>query len=79
VECLSGCRHGCNIALSGPGKPGLRLHDLDPDHAEAVAAFAAAYAAHPAGLVGDPLWPEPLRSRVAARTPPPPRPAPETA
>ncbi len=76
VECLSGCKRSCTVALAAPGKWSYVIADLDPArHAPDILAFAAQYAAHPDGL---PAWrerPEIVRRSVLARIPPLPRPA----
>ena len=70
VECLSGCKHGCTIAVSAPGKWTFVVGDLDPAcHVGDVITFAAQHAAHSEGL---PLWrerPEVVRKGVLARVP----------
>src|SRR5690606_20727991 len=46
VECLSACDHGCNIAISGPGRWSYVYRGLDPDeHVTDILAGVAAYAA----------------------------------
>ncbi|MGC1584199.1 MAG: DUF1636 domain-containing protein, partial [Rhodomicrobium sp.] len=76
VECLSGCKRSCTVALAAPGKWSYVIADLDPSrHAPDILAFAAQYAAHPDGV---PAWrerPEIVRRSVLARIPPLPRPA----
>jgi len=71
VECLSGCKRGCTIALAAPGKWSYVVADLDPAvHALDVLTFAAQYAAHPEGV---PAWrerPEIVKRSVLARVPP---------
>ncbi len=75
VECLSGCKRGCTIALSAPGKWSYVVADLDPGrHVLDILTFAAQYAAHPEGV---PVWrerPEIVKRSVLARVPPAPRP-----
>jgi predicted metal-binding protein len=71
VECLSGCKRSCTVALAAPGKWSYVIADLDPArHAEDILAFAKAYAAHPEGV---PAWrerPEIVKRSVLARVPP---------
>lgn len=71
VECLSGCRRSCTVAVTSPGKWTYVLADLDPAlHALDILRFAAQYRAHPEGL---PLWrdrPEIVKRSVLARVPP---------
>jgi predicted metal-binding protein len=71
VECLSGCKRGCTVALAAPGKWSYVVADLDPElHAPDILTFAVQYAAHPEGV---PLWrerPEIVKRSVLARVPP---------
>ena len=71
VECLSGCKRSCTVALASPGKWSYVIADLDPaHHAGDILAFAKAYAAHPEGV---PAWrerPEIVKRSVLARVPP---------
>ncbi len=71
VECLSGCKRGCTVAISEPGKWTFVIADIDPArHASDLIAFAEQYAAHPEGL---PQWrerPEIVKRSVLARVPP---------
>jgi predicted metal-binding protein len=75
VECLSGCKRGCTVALASPGKWSYVIADLDPErHAGDILTFAAQYAAHPDGV---PAWrerPEVVKRSVLARIPPIPAP-----
>jgi predicted metal-binding protein len=74
VECLSGCKRSCAVALAAPGNWSYVIADLDPArHAKDILAFARAYAAHPEGA---PAWrerPEIVKRSVLARVPPLPR------
>ncbi len=74
VECLSGCKRSCTVALCAPGKWSYVIADLDPArHARDILDFAAQYAAHPDGV---PAWrerPEIVKRSVLARIPPLPR------
>jgi predicted metal-binding protein len=71
VECLSGCKRGCTVALTAHGKWTYVIADLDPAvHARDILTFAAQYTAHPEGL---PVWrerPEIVKRSVLARVPP---------
>jgi predicted metal-binding protein len=71
VECLSGCKRGCTVAVASPGKWTFVIADLDPaQHAADILTFAQQYAAHPEGL---PVWrerPEIVKRSVLARVPP---------
>ncbi|MGA7326000.1 MAG: DUF1636 domain-containing protein [Rhodomicrobium sp.] len=75
VECLSGCKRGCTVALSAPAKWSYVIADLDPQqHAHDVLNFAKQYSAHPEGV---PTWrdrPEIIKRSVLARVPPLPQP-----
>jgi predicted metal-binding protein len=71
VECLSGCKRGCTVALTAPGKWSYVIADLDPErNAPDILSFAEQYAAHPDGV---PVWrerPEIVKRSVLARIPP---------
>ena len=71
VECLSACDHGCNIALSGPGRWSYVYRGLDPEtHVADILAGSAAYAATTDGLVPWRARPEIFRKQSLARIPP---------
>ncbi len=71
VECLSACDHGCNIALSGPGRWSYVYRGMDPQADVAdILAGAAAYAAAPDGLVPWRDRPAIFRKQSLARIPP---------
>lgn len=71
VECLSACDHGCNIALSGPGRWSYVYRGMDPDdHVADILAGAAAYAATKDGLVPWRDRPVIFRKQSLARIPP---------
>lgn len=71
VECLSACDHGCNIALSGPGRWSYVYRGMDPDGDVAdILAGAAAYAATKDGLVPWRERPVIFRKQSLARIPP---------
>jgi predicted metal-binding protein len=71
VECLSGCKRGCTVAVAGQGKWTFVIADLDPgQHTADILTFAGQHAAHPEGL---PVWrerPEIVKRSVLARVPP---------
>ena len=71
VECLSGCKRSCTVALAAPGKWSYVIADLDPErHAGDILTFAQQYSAHPDGV---PVWlerPEIVKRSVLARVPP---------
>ncbi|MCV2867752.1 DUF1636 domain-containing protein [Defluviimonas sp. WL0002] len=71
VECLSACDHGCNIALTGPGRWSYVYRGMDPDaHVADILAGAAAYAATEDGLVPWRDRPVIFRKQSLARIPP---------
>ncbi|MGB3148147.1 MAG: DUF1636 domain-containing protein [Paracoccaceae bacterium] len=71
VECLSACDHGCNIALSGPGRWSYVYGRMDPARDVAdILAGAAAYAATKDGLVPWCERPVIFRKQSLARIPP---------
>jgi predicted metal-binding protein len=74
VHCLGACTRPCAAALTGPGKWRLRFERLSHG---SIAPFIGAVRDYRA-LSGDALdleWLAPaLRSKVGARSPPPPRP-----
>ena len=78
VECLSSCDHGCNLALSAPGKWSYVYGRMDPDvHATAILDGAARYAASTDGIMPWRERPEIFRKQSLARIPPQ-EPIPET-
>ena len=71
VECLSACDHGCNIALSGPGRWSYVYRGMDPDaDVGDILAGTAAYAATSDGLVPWRERPVIFRRQSLARIPP---------
>ena len=71
VECLSACDHGCNIALSGPGRWSYVYRGMESDADVAdILAGAAAYAATKDGLVPWRERPVIFRRQSLARIPP---------
>jgi predicted metal-binding protein len=71
VECLSACDHGCNIALSGPGRWSYVYGRMDPAvHIDDILAGAAAYAATRDGIVPWRERPVIFRKQSLARIPP---------
>jgi predicted metal-binding protein len=71
VECLSGCKRACTVALSGPGRWTYVYGDLDPDASiEAILDGIRRYGATTNGLVPWRERPEAFRKGVLARIPP---------
>lgn len=71
VECLSACDHGCNIALSGPGRWSYVYGRMDPDtHVADILAGTSAYAQTEDGLVPWRERPVIFRKQSLARIPP---------
>lgn len=71
VECLSACDHGCNVALSAPGRWSYVYGRMDPEvHVGDILAGAAAYARAPDGLVPWRDRPVIFRKQSLARIPP---------
>ena len=71
MHCLNGCRNPCNAAFRGEGKFSLRFSRLVPADAPALLDFAILYAACSDGVVAESEWPQSLRGKLSARTPPP--------
>ena len=72
TACLMGCEHGCNIAISAPGKLTYvlgRFEGTDAD-ARAVAEYAAGHAASDSGAVPFREWPQGVKGHFIARVPP---------
>ena len=71
AECLSACDHGCNIALTGPGRWSYVYGRLDPaTHVNDILQGAAAYAATADGIVPWRDRPVIFRKQSLARIPP---------
>ncbi|MGR3760235.1 DUF1636 family protein [Roseobacteraceae bacterium NS-SX3] len=72
VECLSACKRGCSMVLSGgPQRWSYVYGDLDPDcHVPEILDGAAAYAATADGLVPWRERPQVFRKQSIARIPP---------
>lgn len=70
VECLSACDHGCNIALSGPGRWSYVYGRLTAEHVPDILSGAAAYAATSDGIVPWRERPVIFRKQSIARIPP---------
>lgn len=72
TSCLMGCSHGCNVALSEPGKLSYVLGRFEPsmEDAEAVVEYAALYHAGETGVVPYREWPQGVKGHFIARIPP---------
>lgn len=71
VKCLSGCKRGCTIALSGEGRWSYVIGDLDADaHAGDILLATELYAATADGIVPWRDRPEIMKRGVLARVPP---------
>ena len=71
VECLSGCKRGCTIAVSGKGRWTYVYGDLDPaTSVEAILDGVRRYGATANGLVPWRERPEAFRKGALARIPP---------
>lgn len=72
VECMSGCRRACTVALQAPGKMSYFFGDLTADDTSAkqVLVCAALHQATADGLMARETRPERLREGILARLPP---------
>jgi predicted metal-binding protein len=73
VDCMSGCKRHCTVALQAAGKTSYFFGDLlaDDVSAEQVLACAALYQASPDGFLSRDARPERLRAGILARLPAP--------
>jgi len=73
VDCMSGCRRHCTVALQAPGKTSYFFGDLAVDDvsAEQVLICAALHQASPDGFMARDARPERLRGGILARLPAP--------
>ena len=73
VDCMSGCRRHCTVALQAPGKTTYMFGDLpaDEDSAEQVLACAALHQASTDGFLALDARPIRLREGIMARLPAP--------
>lgn len=71
VECLSGCRHPCNVSLSALGKTRLRFNGVGPEQAEPLVLLARRYLDSTRGEVRGDAGPLGLETRIASAIPPP--------
>ena len=72
AECLSNCKRGCSVALSGPGRWSYVYGDLGQASVDDLLAGASRYAATSDGLVPWRERPVIFRKGVIARIPPSP-------
>lgn len=70
VKCLSACKTGCAVALTGPGRWSYVYGHMTPADATEIARGAALYAASADGIVPWRERPEIFRKRAIARLPP---------
>ena len=72
VSCLMGCKHGCNIAIQGPGKLAYTLGDFTPSEeaAAGIVEYAMAHAASETGQVPFRTWPQAIKGHFVTRHPP---------
>ncbi|USI72555.1 DUF1636 domain-containing protein [Sphingomonas morindae] len=72
MNCLFACAAHCAVHLRAPGKIGYVLGRFTPDAeaAEALLAFARAYAASAEGRVPFRAWPAGVKGHFLARVPP---------
>ena len=71
AECLSGCDHGPNLALSGGvTRWSYAYRGMGPEDIPDILTGAAAYGATPDGLIPWRERPIPFRKRTLARIPP---------
>ena len=73
TACLMGCEHGCNAAISAPGKMTYVLGRFAPDAgaAEGLVAYARGHADSLTGTVPFRQWPTAVKGHFIARVPPP--------
>lgn len=67
-----GCDHGCNVAITAPGKMTYVLGGFDGslDDAEGIAAYAEAHSNSASGAVPFKEWPQQVKGHFIARVPP---------
>ncbi len=72
TACLMGCEHGCNLAISAPGKLTYVLGRFDgtAQDAAAVADYAAKHQTSDSGAVPYRDWPQGVKGHFVARVPP---------
>lgn len=72
MPCLFNCAQHCSIHLRAPGKIGYVLGRFEPtsEAAEAIVAYAQAYAASEEGVVPYRQWPDGVKGHFIVRVPP---------
>lgn len=72
MPCLFNCAQHCSVHLRAPGKIGYVLGRFEPtaEAAEAILAYAQAYAASEEGVVPYRQWPEGVKGHFIVRVPP---------
>lgn len=69
-ECLWACRQSCAVLVQEPGKTGYLAGRFEPGAAaEAILAWAAAYADSADGAVAYARWPDGIKGHFIARIP----------
>jgi predicted metal-binding protein len=71
LVCFYACAHGCNAAISMPGKWTYLLGGLTPEQIPDIVDYSAAYAASATGTVMPSRRPASLQSAILARFPGP--------
>ena len=74
VRCMSQCKRSCIVSLSASGRFTYMFGDLEaagPGHVEALGDLIPLYLAAPEGFLRREARPEPLRTRILGRLPPP--------
>lgn len=74
VRCMSQCKRSCIVSLSASGCFSYMFGDLsasEPSHVEALGELIPLYLAGPEGFLQREDRPEPLRTRILGRLPPP--------
>ncbi len=71
VNCLWSCAQGVSVQFRAPAKTGYVLGGFAAGDARDLLDFAALYAASADGEVPYDRWPDAVRGRFIARTPPP--------
>jgi len=74
VQCMSQCKRSCIVSLSSSAGFSYIFGDLnpaEPSHIEALSELIPLYLAAPEGFLQREARPEPLRTRILGRLPPP--------